>query len=129
MRRIARVPRWFMPKITTPEERAALLEDYKESGLTIAGFCRRRGIGYSTMFKWMRDAGMPVQRNGNGPEAETPRFVEVEMEGHENGAAVRPAPRVPKRPGRPAPALCAELILPGGVVLRVYQNPAEGGAA
>jgi transposase-like protein len=121
-----------MAKFNTPEERAALLEDYKTSGLTIARFCRERGIGYSTMFKWMRDAGMPVQQNGGEPAAEgTPRFVEVEveMEGHENGAALRPVPHPIKEPCRPASALCAELVLPGGVVLRVYQSHAEGGAA
>ena len=118
-----------MAKFNTPEERAALIEEYKISGLTIAGFCRERGIGYSTMFKWLRDAGMPVQRQHAGePAVEAPRFVEVEMEGHENGAA-RPVPRQTKKPCRPAAALCAELILPGGVVLRVYQNPVDGGAA
>jgi transposase-like protein len=124
-----------MAKFNTPEERAALLEDYKTSGLTIAAFCRRRGVGYSTMFRWMRDAGLPVQQKqkGGGPAAETPRFVEVEMEGCENGAAVHSPPRPPKRPVRPAPALRAELLLPGGVVLRVYHNSSstggEGGAA
>ncbi len=123
-----------MPKINTPEERAALLEEFKISGLTIAGFCRERGIGYSTMFKWMRDAGMPVQQNGGGPAAEAPRFVELEMEAHENGG-VRSVPRIPKKPGRPSPSLCAELILPGGALLRIYHSSsgtaaaAEGGAA
>jgi transposase-like protein len=118
-----------MPKINTPEERAALLEQCRSSGLTVAEFCRRRGVGYSTMFKWMGDAGTADRENGSrAAAAEAPRFVEVEMEGHENGAA-RSVPRALKRPVRPAPALCAELILPGGAVLRVYQNPAGGGAA
>jgi transposase-like protein len=118
-----------MAKFNTPEERAALLEDYKTSGLTIAGFCRERGIGYSTMFKWLRGAGMPVQKEQERTP-ETPRFVEVEMEGHENGAEARPVARPLKRQSRPAAALCAELILPGGAVLRVYHNNSgEGGAA
>ena len=124
-----------MPKIITLEERAALLEQYKTSGLTIAGFCRERGIGYSTMFKWLRAAGMSVQhQNAGEPAVEAPRFVEVEMEGHENGSELRPVPRPIKKPCRPASALCAELILPGGVVLRVYHNSSstdggEGGGA
>ena len=130
-----------MAKFNTPKERSALLEECKSSGLTIAEFCRRRGIGCSTMFKWMGDAGRRDRENGShAAAAETPRFVEVKMEGYENGAAVRPVPRVPKRSGRPSDALCAELILPGGAVLRIYHNnnssssssssaATEGGAA
>ena len=117
-----------MPKINTPEERAALLDEYKNSGLTIVGFCRQRGVGYSTMFKWMGDAGMPVRRKQEPAPEQPPRFVEVEMESYENGA-VRPASRAAKKPCRPAAPLCAELVLPGGVVLRVYQSPVDGGAA
>ena len=126
-----------MAKFNTPKERAALLAECKNSGLSIAGFCRRRGIGCSTMFKWMGDAGRRDRENGShAAAAEMPRFVEVEMEGHENGAA-RPVPRLAKEPGRPSAALCAELILPGGAVLRIYHNNSsssssaatEGGAA
>lgn len=131
MRAAVETPRWGMAKFNTPEERAALIDECKASGLTVAEFCRRRGVGYSTMFKWMGDAGMPDrEKGGHAVAAETPRFVEVEMENHENGAALRPALRAPKKPLRPAAALCAELILPGGVVLRVYHNNScEGGAA
>ena len=133
MRRAEEASRWDMAKFNTPKERSALLEECKSSGLTIAEFCRRRGIGCSTMFKWMGDAGRRDRENGShAAAAEMPRFVEVEVEveGHENGAAVRPVPRVPKRSCRPAAALCAELVLPGGVILRVYHNNSgEGGAA
>ena len=83
------------------------------------------------MFKWMGGAGTAGRENGSHAAAAepAPRFVEVEMEGHENGTAARAVPRPPKKLLRPAAALCAELVLPGGVVLRVYQSPAEGGAA
>jgi len=119
-----------MAKFNTPEERAALIDECKASGLTIAEFCRRRGVGYSTMFKWMGGAGTAGRKNGSHAAAAepAPRFVEVEMEGHENGAA-RPVPRAPKKACRPAAALCAELILPGGAVLRVYHSSSSSAAA
>jgi transposase-like protein len=132
MRAAAETPRWGMAKFNTPEERAALIDECKASGLTIAEFCRRRGVGYSTMFKWMGGAGTAGRENGSHTAAAepAPRFVEVEMEGHENGAEARPVARPLKRQSRPAAALCAELLLPGGAVLRVYHNSsAEGGAA
>ena len=67
----------------------------------------------------MGDAGMTGRENGSHAAAAEPsRFVEVEMEDCENGAAIRSvAARAAKKQSRPAAALCAELVLPGGVVL------------
>jgi hypothetical protein len=80
----------------------ALLREFERSGLTMAEFCRRRE---STMAAWRRSG-----RRG------TPAFVEVDP-------LERGAPPAARSTGR----LCAELMLPGGVVLRVYQiNPTGG---
>ena len=51
MWRVLNASRWDMAKFNTPKERAALLDECKSSGLTIAEFCRKRGVGCSTMFK------------------------------------------------------------------------------
>ena len=89
------------------DRRVALLREFERSGLSMAEFCRRREVGYSTMAAWRRGA-----RRGGAA------FVEVEpMESGEPPAA--------RSTGR----LCAELMLPGGAVLRVYQINQTGGRA
>ena len=89
------------------DRRVALLREFERSGLSMAEFCRRREVGYSTMAAWRRSG-----RGGTGA------FVEVEP--LECGA-----PAAARSTGR----LCAELVLPGGAVLRVYQINATGGPA
>ena len=89
------------------DRRVALLREFERSGLTMAEFCRRREVGYSTMAAWRRSCR---ERPG--------AFVEVEP--LESGAA--PA-------ARSTGSLCAELMLPGGAVLRVYQIQPTGGRA
>ena len=88
----------------------ALLREFERSGLSMAEFCRRREVGYSSMAAWRRSA-----RRG------TAAFVEVE-----------PLEREPPPGARSTGStgsLCAELMLPGGAVLRVYQiNPTAGQA-
>ncbi len=89
------------------DRRVALLREFERSGLSMAEFCRRREVGYSTMAAWRRSLR---ERTG--------AFVEVEP--LESGA-----PPAERSTGR----LCAELMLPGGAVLRVYQIPPTGGRA
>jgi len=91
--------------IKASDGRAAVLRALEQSGLTMAEFCRQRGLCYGTVALW-RSQARKAER----------RFVEVET---------------PKAdgPGREVPAmLCAELALPGGAVLRVYHRGGEGGA-
>ena len=85
----------------------ALLREFERSGLTMAEFCRRRELGYSTMAAWRRSC-----------RERSAAFVEVEPVdcGH---------PLTGRSNGR----LCAELMLPGGAVLRVYQINPTGGPA
>ena len=74
----------------------ALLREFERSGLSMAEFCRRREVGYSTMAAWRRSG-----RRG------TAAFVEVEPEdcghlltGRSNGrlSALRPATQNHQRP-------------------------------
>jgi hypothetical protein len=89
------------------DRRAAVLRELEQSGLSMAEFCRRRDLPYATVASWRSHAQRaPV------------RFVEVEAtqsmtEGRTHGTGV----------------LCAEVLLPGGAVLRVYQRSGTGGAA
>ena len=85
----------------------ALLREFERSGLSMAEFCRRREVGYSTMAAWRR----ACRTRGAA-------FVEVE-----------PVERGESMTGAGRGSLCAELMLPGGAVLRVYQiNPTRGRA-
>ena len=100
---------------STPGRRDALLRELDESGLSMAEFCRRRGLAYGSVAAW-RSASR------RGPRA----FVEVD--------AAEPGPG-PARTGAtddPGRRLAAELLLPGGIVLRVFeggQAAATGGGA
>lgn len=85
--------------------RAAVLRELEQSGLSMAEFCRRRGLAYATIAAWRSMA----RRTTGG-------FVEVE--------AQRAAGTMSKAV-RDDGALCVELTLPGGAVLRVSQ---QGGA-
>jgi len=94
--------------IKGPDGRAAVLRALEQSALSMAAFCRQRGLAYATVASWRSMA----RRAGAG-------FVEVETDG-------------PAAPAGGAAGggdmLCAELLLPGGAVLRVYQHGPEGGA-
>jgi transposase-like protein len=88
--------------IKASDGRAAVLRALEQSGLSMAEFCRRRGLAYGTVALWRSQA-----RRSAG------RFVEVETATAES-REVRSV-------------LCAELALPGGAVLRVYHRGGEGG--
>lgn len=85
----------------------ALLREFERSGVSMAEFCRRQKVGYSTMAAWRRTC-----------RKRSTAFVEVEP-------VEREEPLVVAGSG----SLCAELVLPGGAVLRVYQNTPTGGQA
>jgi len=102
-----------MRKIERREDhRLAVLRELDGSGLTMAEFCRRRDLPYGTVAAWRSTARRkPV------------RFVEVEATDHSH----RPPAKL--EDGQGASSLCAELVLPGGAVLRIYQSTGAGGAA
>ena len=91
----------------TSDGRAALLRAFERSGLSMAEFCRRQNLPYSTLASWRSMARRAASR-----------FIEVETD--------EPAvERSHRRPG--GGDLCAELVLPGGAVLRIYRTTMEGG--
>jgi hypothetical protein len=106
-----------MSHSSSQRRRAALLRDLERSGLSVAEFCRRRGLAYSTVAAWRAECRRSA----------APRFIEVEAALPDPPAARTHAPASPDRP-MPS-ALCAELTLPGGAVLRVYAPLNAGGAA
>jgi transposase-like protein len=106
-----------MQSISAEKRRVALLREFEGGGLSMAEFCRRRGVGYSTMAAWRRTWG-------NRPAA---TFVEVEplLAGPSGGGGSTAVAAHARSTG----SLCAELMLPGGAVLRVYQIHPTGGEA
>ena len=88
------------------DRRAAVLRELEQSGLSMAEYCRRRDLPYATVASWRSSA-----------RREPVRFVEVE-------AAQGKAESRTRGTG----VLCAEVLLPGGAVLRVYQSGGAGGA-
>jgi len=94
--------------IKAHDGRAAMLRALEESGLSMAEFCRRRGLAYTMVAAW-RSA---ERRRAGG-------FVEVEAPAQAGASVNSPMGSA---------ALCAEVLLPGGAVLRVYHRAAEGGA-
>lgn len=148
------VARLGMAKSSTQERRAAWLREFEVSGLSLAEFCRREGLAYSTVLNWRRLA------RETASASLSPAFVVVE--------ALQPEPEPDASPGmdecreRSAPAgnqercggygmrdkdmgreagavfptgavppLRVELLLPGGMMLRIFgvaQDRGGGGA-
>lgn len=86
-----------------------MLRELDHSGLSMAEFCRRRELPYGTVAAW------------RGMARRAPiRFIEIVPE---------PVVEQTTLPREESRGLCAELTLPGGAVLRVYQLAGQGGAA
>ena len=83
-------------KITTAERRAEAVREWRSSGMTMASFARREGIGYSTFAGWVARGS---RGRGNGRPGKV-RFAEVRIS--------PPAPS----------AVSLEVRLPDGTVLR-----------
>ena len=100
-----------MGKRSSEQKRRWVLQKLKDSELTGAEFCRRRGLCYATVMRWRREAEKDLCDASRVP------FVEVELadqSAHENDV------------DDSRPRLCAELSLPGGAVLRLYGNEQNG---
>ena len=126
-------------------ERERVLRELDRSGVSVAEFCRRRGLAYSTVMAWRRRRRQAVRfveivpevaREGVPVEAvEAVEAVAPVSDGR--GSAGRP--RDGSRAGSAQAALCVEVCLPGGVSLRVFgpqgatgrqaRRGAEGGVA
>ncbi len=150
------VPRLGMAKSSSQEQRAAWLRGFEESGLSLAEFCRREGLAYSTVLNWRRLAreaasapvfpdfvvvealppepeppAVPVmdERGERAVAAEGPvRSEGFETEGADGEAGV--AARAAGNSGPPEPApLRVELLLPGGAVLRIFAGARDSGVS
>jgi len=106
-----------MQKPETIRRRAAVLRDLERSGISMAEYCRRRGLVYATVAAWRSMA-----------RRKAARFIELEAV-PECTAPDSPVPVPTAYTVGMRPVLCAELALPGGMLLRIYQQPGEGGAA
>ena len=113
-----------MRSIPTQNRRAALLREFDESGLSMAAFCRQWGLGYSTLAAWRRAAREEHAGSTGGDSA--PRFVEIEAVLPQAAGWRQPGGSPGLRKDHPAAgALVAELALPGGAVLRIFQGAAQ----
>ena len=121
-------------------ERERVLREFDRSGVSVAEFCRRRGLAYSTVMAWRRRRRQAVRFVEIVPEVarEGVPVEAVAPVSDGRGSAVRP--RDGSRAGSAQAALCVEVCLPGGVSLRVFGPPqgatgrqarrgAEGGVA
>ena len=144
------MPRLGMAKSSAQERRAAWLRGFEESGLSVAEFCRREGLAYSTVLNWRRRA----REEASASVAVSPDFVVVEalppepeppaVSGREEcgersapagdparrgGFGMRDKDMAPEAGvvfqscpagGRAGPPLRVELLLPGRMVLRIF---------
>ena len=60
-------------RISSAERRAEAVQEWQASGLTMAAFARREGIGYSTFAGWVLKAAR------KRPTRKRPRFAEVRL--------------------------------------------------
>ena len=116
-----------MGKRISIEKREGILRRLEESDLSVAEYCRRRGLRYATVMRWRREARVS-KRSGAGVTGVTgvapavaagsgAAFVEVEVA---QGKRARSA--------QSAPLLRAELALADGVLLRIYEDTQSGGS-
>lgn len=80
-----------------------MLRELEQSELSMAEFCRQRGLVYGAVAAWRCAA----RRNRSS-------FVEVEVD-----RTMAPAVNI-STPGHSG--LCAEVLLPGGAILRVFDH-------
>lgn len=85
----------------TDKEREAWLAKFEQSNTSAAAFCRKHRLSYQSFLCWRRE-----ERRRGEPVAE---FVEVGVPRPATGRGVTEA---------------VELAFPGGLVLRVIQQPA-----
>ena len=101
------------------EHREALLDAFETSGLSGVAFARHHGVTYPTFATWMqkrrRERGLyPVAQPVDG-EALKLTLAEVELPSVEAESPVVPPP---------SPPVCVEVVLPGGLTLRVPRDAA-----
>jgi hypothetical protein len=61
----------------SPSEKARLLEEFAQSGLSLKAFAQAKHINYWTLRNWRRDASTPKKKCSSTPRP--PGFVQVEL--------------------------------------------------
>jgi transposase-like protein len=100
-------------------EKDRLIRQWEGSGLSQSEFCRQRGLSAGSLTRWRNQAdrrATAAALDGGDPLTEV-RFVEAQCDSGE--------PEPGPTSGDRCPALLAELTLPGGILLRLYANPAH----
>jgi transposase-like protein len=86
-------------------EKRRMLREWQRSDESLAEFCRAHGVSAGSLMRWRQELEVEADLAPNG--AQPVKFVEVDVAGRrESGAA--------------SPVLAAELVLPGGMILRVF---------
>ena len=100
-----------------PERKREIVAEMLEGGCKPGEVARRHGISTGQLYTWRRELfGVRRALTRNEP----PRFAPVELASGPAGvtaAVALPGPEVPTAPSRPAGLI--EIVLPGGVSLRV----------
>ena len=65
----------------TPAQRAKILQQFSQSGMSAAAFARKRGIGYSTLCSWIQTQAPSAPLRSSRLTAAEPRFVELALPG------------------------------------------------
>ena len=105
------------------EEREFYLELFEESGVSAKAFCSEHDIAYRSLIAWrhgQRKKNATEENELESPESSEPpqQFIEVDC------SMPRVLPPKSARTGK-NPALLAELDLPAGITLRIYQPQAQ----
>ena len=85
----------------TDKERKAWLAKFEQSNTSAAAFCRKHRLSYQSFLGWRKEL--------NRVAVAAAEFVEVEVPRQATGSGVNEA---------------VELAFPGGLVIRVIQQPA-----
>lgn len=90
------------PGSLTAEQKAELVQKFLQSGLGLRGFSRQHGIGYMSLYRWVRK-----EQGGMAPRPTQPRVVDF--------TELKPA----RAEGS---EWAVELTLPNGTVLRMTKD-------
>jgi transposase-like protein len=59
----------------TAVQRAAIVEEFRRSGLTARRFAELSGIGYNTLWTWLHQAGVKLRNSPPQAPCEAPRLM------------------------------------------------------
>jgi transposase-like protein len=122
---------------STSDFRAAVLQRFATTGLSLAEFCRREGLAYQSVLGWrsaqrLADDGSASGSAAVAAEGARPEFLEVACaeDFFAASAAVEVARKASDSMGAPLLAsarsqLILEVALPGGACLRMFSVTAD----